>query len=98
MSDIHDFMKKSELFAGLNPDTSRSISRRLKPVRFAAGEIVCQEGDDGNSMFVIVKGEVTIGKDLGWGQRELDRLRPGDAFGEMALISKERRTATVRVG
>lgn len=93
---MHDFMEHSELFAKLNLNTTDRISRCLKRVRYANDEVICREGDAANSMFIIVRGEVTVEKDMGWGQRELDRLGAGEAFGEMALISKERRTATVR--
>ena len=94
--DIYHFMKNSELFAELNPESTDRIANRLKKTRFTADEIICREGDAGNSMFIIVDGEVSILKDLGWGQRELQRMSTGEAFGEMALISTEPRTATVK--
>ncbi len=47
-------------------------------------------------MYIIVSGRVSVSSDMGWGQRELERMGPGAVFGEMAPISNEVRSATVR--
>ena len=69
------------------------LVRVLRP-RFAQpGEIIVRKGDDGDSMFVIASGEVAV--ELGGG-REPIVLGPGQFFGELALIERTTRTATVR--
>jgi CRP-like cAMP-binding protein len=52
-----------------------------------------RKGDEGDSMFIIASGEVEV--ELGGG-REPVALGPGQFFGEMALIERTARTATVR--
>lgn len=59
---------------------------------FHAGETIFDQGDYGNKLYVVVKGEVEVlkGSDL------LTTLGPGQLFGEIALVSDNARTATVR--
>ena len=59
---------------------------------YAAGETIAEEGEAGRTFVVIERGEVTVtvrGQEVG-------RLGPGAAFGEMALIDKSARSATVK--
>lgn len=57
---------------------------------FAPGQIIFQEGDPGQCMYVVVEGEVEISH----AGRFLRRLGPGEIFGEMALIEHGPRSAT----
>jgi len=59
--------------------------------RFAQGTAIFTEGQEGESLFIILKGEVLIKK----GENELSRLSDGAHFGEMALLEKGPRSATV---
>lgn len=57
------------------------------------GQTICREGQQGDSFFVIIQGEVVITM----GNRELKKLKQGDIFGEIALlISGGTRTATAQ--
>jgi flavin-dependent dehydrogenase len=60
------------------------------------GESIIREGDVGECMFVIQKGEVEILKERNGGEMHLGRLGEGDFFGEMALVDREVRSATAR--
>ncbi len=69
------------------------LVRVLRP-RFAQpNEILVRRGEEGDSMFIIASGEVEV--EFGGG-REPIRLGPGQFFGELALIERTARTATVR--
>ncbi len=59
---------------------------------YASGETITEEGEAGRTFVVIESGEATV---TVHGQ-EVGRLGPGDAFGEMALIDKSARSATVQ--
>src|SRR4051812_16505404 len=69
----------------------------ITPLSLAAGEVLIREDDSGNSMFVIVSGEidVSVGDDDGGPARRLARLGAGDIVGEMSLMTGARRSATV---
>ena len=69
------------------------LVRVLRP-RFARPrEIIVRKGEEGDSMFIIASGEVEV--ELGGG-REPIVLEPGQFFGELALIERTARSATVR--
>ena len=59
---------------------------------FEAGETVFANGDFGDKVYFIVKGEAAVERDGAL----LARLHPGDVFGEAALISNQPRNATIR--
>lgn len=95
MSDLREILGQSELFAGLGKASLDRIVQQLERVVFEKDNIVCREGEPGASMFMIVNGRVSVQKDTGWGQRELQQMGPRESFGEMALISREARSASV---
>lgn len=63
-----------------------------------SGELLIRQGDAGNSMLLLLKGELTILVDNPQGQSiEVATAAPGDIIGEMSLLSDDRRSASVRV-
>ena len=65
----------------------------MKSVAFKAGQTILREGEEGDSAFVIVSGEVEVL--IGPGGRRVVTLKTGDVFGEMCLIEPGPRSATV---
>jgi CRP-like cAMP-binding protein len=64
---------------------------------YAAGELIIRQGEPGNQLFVILRGEAAVVLERADGkQREVARLLAGKFFGEMSLMTGEPRTATVR--
>jgi predicted MFS family arabinose efflux permease len=68
------------------------LARGLEPVDVPAGDVVFHQGDAGDHYFVIESGEADV---IGDGQ-VVATLGPGLGFGEIALLRRVRRTATVR--
>ena len=67
-----------------------NISSHTKNVRsFPAGEVIFDAGQKGGEMFLILEGEILIALETA----EIDRLGPGDIFGEMALVENGTRSA-----
>ncbi len=86
-----DLLRKVPLFAGLDDKELASLADEFNERRFAAGDHVALEGEGGLMFFVVDSGEATVevhGKEVG-------KLGPGAAFGEIALIDRRPRTATV---
>ena len=62
---------------------------------FEPGQVIFKEGDTGDHMFIIIQGEVEIRKRTSMDTaRTLSTFKPGDVFGEMALIENKPRSAT----
>jgi len=59
-------------------------------------ETIVEQGGTGDCMYVVQQGHVTVCVKQGDHEITLSRLGPGDVFGEMALFTKEPRSATVR--
>ena len=60
------------------------------------GEIIIKQGESGNCMYVIQSGEVEVLKDMDGKEIRLAIRKTGDFFGEMALFSREVRSATIK--
>jgi CRP-like cAMP-binding protein len=60
------------------------------------GEIICSEGDEGKSMFVIQSGKVVVIKKRPEGELTLRTMTKGEIFGEIALFDHLPRSATVK--
>ncbi len=62
---------------------------------FEPGQVIFREGETGEQMFIIIQGEVEIRKKTSMDTaRTLSTFKPGDVFGEMALIENKPRSAT----
>ncbi|WP_342166853.1 patatin-like phospholipase family protein [Methylobacterium sp. SD21] len=82
--------------AGLDPAAASAVGRRFASVAVAGGVPVFEQGEEGDALYILVSGAVGISaRDPRDGQtRRLARLTPPEAFGEMALLSHEPRSAT----
>jgi CRP-like cAMP-binding protein len=91
------YIKSVVPFNSLSEESLQSISQDLQNVAYSAGDIIIEEGQEGDSLYIIEKGTVQIYiKDPGSDEKIiLSKLTQGDYFGEMALITGEPRSATV---
>lgn len=76
-------------------DRLASLSRTLP---FMLGEAIIRQGDPGAELYIVQRGEVAVnvGRSETQSVAELARLGPGEFFGEMSLMTGEKRAATVR--
>lgn len=91
-SGVLDRIGHIEMLHSLSPSEMQALIPLLQPVTVDPGTVLCQEGAPGDAMFLIVKGEAEILK----GAQKMAVLGPGEMFGEMALLTGEERSATVR--
>lgn len=85
------------LLQGLDDDARRRLIAQSRPRRYRARDIVCHEGDPGDSLHIVVSGKLAVRVTTPLGQIvTLSLLGPGDSFGELALLDPSSlRTATV---
>ncbi len=90
-------LAESPLFDNLLPTELHMLAELFSERDFGAGDTVFQEGEVGDSLFVIAKGSVDIIRKNAKGEpKVLLTLEAREFFGEMSLIDKEYRSATVR--
>jgi CRP-like cAMP-binding protein len=89
-----DLIRGVPLFAEADDRFLEQLAGEFMERTYAAGEVIAEEGAAGKTFVVIESGYVTV---TVHGQ-EVGKLGPGDAFGEMALIDKSARSATVTAG
>lgn len=88
-------MRKVALFASLSDEQLCKVLYFVKSVAFDAGETVFKKDDDGDSFFVIQEGKVEARAPGFLGAKTLRAMGPGEFFGELALILKQPRSATI---
>jgi CRP-like cAMP-binding protein len=89
-----ELLKKIPLFESLTEDELEEIEKICIRETHTKDTIMFFEGDPGNQCYVIIKGEVRISKFIpNIGEEALAVLKPGEYFGEMALIDNFPRSA-----
>jgi CRP/FNR family transcriptional regulator, cyclic AMP receptor protein len=98
------FFRKIFLFQDLEDRELEQVLSRTRPREFPAGLVIIQESDPGDSLYIMVSGEVEITKQLTLvldkdtpKERVMIRLKAEDGvyFGEMSLLENDPRSATV---
>ena len=90
-------LSKSKLFEGLLPEEIEMLADLTQQKKYAAGEVVFEQGDVGDSLYLLVDGAVEVLQKRPDGTEQLITvLEAPEFFGEMSLIDKEYRSATVR--
>jgi CRP-like cAMP-binding protein len=79
------------LFESCGKKELRAIAKTAKVIPVHSGTQIITEGDDGNTMYVILAGSCRVARN----GRKLATIGPGASFGELCLLSKGPRTATV---
>ena len=80
-----------------DPEVIDFMVKKLVTVLYQPEDEVIRQGETGTSLFVMAKGDCDVWvKDLDRKDCFVRLLRPGDTFGEVALITKSKRTATVK--
>ena len=94
---ISTILRRIPIFADLKHRELKEFERVLHRREFKKDELVFQEGEPGVGMYIIYTGSVGIFKNSPNGKEELlAELKPGEFFGEMALLDEAPRSATAR--
>lgn len=96
-ADLMALFGRIELFEHLDDDELGLLVEHVIPHRYLSGERLIRRGAEGDSMFVLVEGLVYVFADVNGDDSEVKvaQIVPGQFFGEMSLLTGERRSATI---
>jgi CRP-like cAMP-binding protein len=86
-----ELLKKVPLFSRLNKKALQDVAHIADELDLPAGKEMATEGDRGREFFVLLDGEAEVKK----GETRINTMKEGDFFGEIALVTKMPRTASV---
>lgn len=89
--DFFDFVQNVPFFHNFTKDQVRELVKASNIVRVRRDRVIISEGEVDETFFVILSGQARVRK----GDRQVAQIGPGECFGEMAIIGRQARTATV---
>jgi CRP-like cAMP-binding protein len=90
-----ELLTKFKIFAELGRDELKTLVEQSSRVSYPAGQRIISKGEPGFCMYVILSGSTRVTSESGPGEIELATLKPGDFFGEVALVDDGPRSADV---
>ncbi len=92
------FLRRAPLFKDVDEQVLLALWPSLRERRMRKGEVLFRSGDPGDEMFLIYSGTVIVSKPVtGRVEQVLNRLGPGEVFGEMSVFGDEqKRSATIQ--
>jgi CRP-like cAMP-binding protein len=91
---VDDVLRRTPLFATLDQDAAASLRASMTEIELARGEVLFHEGDPGDSLYVVLRGKIKLGRTSGDGRENLVAvLGPGEMFGELSLFDPGPRSA-----
>lgn len=95
--EIEPFLRQSSIFRFLPPEHQARLRSICREVRYDFGETIMRQGEPADAFYILTAGRARVVKVAQSGEEiALKMLRPGDEFGESALLTGQSRSATVR--
>ena len=95
-AEAQSILRREPLFECLTDGQIQNLVKQSRLNHFGAGERVIEEGAAGDSMFVLLHGAAQVSVAKNGSMIQVANLSSGDCFGEMSLLTGEKRSATVR--
>ena len=95
VNTVSEKLQQVPLFVPLTEEEIERLAKASSTRIYAPGEAIVRRGQEGNSMFVIVRGSVKVQIPENDYQKTINKVRANDFFGEMSLLTGQPRTATV---
>jgi small-conductance mechanosensitive channel/CRP-like cAMP-binding protein len=96
LDEARNILRSEPLFQCLSDAQIENLVKQSALNHFGRGERVIEEGAEGDSMFVLLSGSAQVSISKNGSAIPVATLNSGDCFGEMSLLTGERRSATVR--
>jgi len=88
-------IKQSPIFEGFSNWQARKLIAASDIEEYPAGHRLIQDGDTGDTMYVVLEGELEVTKGTGDRMLRLNKISPGQVIGEVAIMAQVKRTADV---
>jgi small-conductance mechanosensitive channel/CRP-like cAMP-binding protein len=95
MPAARELLRQQALFQNLDDPNLNTLANGAHRYRFGRGEKLIEQDAEGHSMFVLIRGEASVYVRNNGQMTQVGDLRAGDCFGEMSLLTGEKRRATV---
>lgn len=86
-----DHLARVPLFSALSKKELQTLGRASDEIEVEAGKVLCEEGKPGHEFFLILDGEAAVKR----GKKTVATLQAGRYFGELSLLDRGPRSATV---
>lgn len=94
--EIVAMLRKVDILEQLKEEELLMLAEDLTSQLFAKNEVICRQGDEGSTFYIIKSGRVSVRlKQMDSGESEVAQLSAGAYFGEMSLLTGEPRSSTV---
>lgn len=94
--DTDKLLRRVPLFHDIEQEAFQQLLERLRPHTLGRNEVIIEQGELGDSLYLIARGVVRVSQSEEGEHHDLGTLMAGDFFGEMALMHHESRSATIR--
>ena len=92
---MDEVLARSGIFQGVDPDTAESLVKDMETIEVRKGEVIFNEGEPGDSLYIILSGKIKLGRRAADGRQNLVMVMgPSDMVGELSLFDPGPRTAT----
>lgn len=100
LSELHvdplELLRKVPFFRDTPPEEFAQVAQRLRERTTPSGEVIIEQGEIGDSLFLIARGVVRAVRERGGRSEDLATFVAGEVFGEIGLLQRKPRTATCR--
>jgi CRP/FNR family cyclic AMP-dependent transcriptional regulator len=94
--EVHQLLLRLRLFQGLNDMELAHLNARADFLECGPGECLIREGEQGHQLFILLAGQARISKRAFGMEKVIQKLGPGECFGEMSLLDNKCRSASVK--
>ncbi|MBT8197855.1 MAG: patatin-like phospholipase family protein [Acidimicrobiia bacterium] len=95
-TDVLDLLASSPVFGSLGHEELEVLATRFSPISAPGGSTLMTEGEAGDGLYLLTAGRLRAYVSIGEAPSPVGDIGPGELVGEMALLSDEPRSATVR--
>jgi CRP-like cAMP-binding protein len=92
---VDEVLAKAGLFQGVAPEAAEALATSLQYADYVRGDTVFNEGEQGDSLYIVLSGKIKVGRRAADGRQNLIAVMgPSDMVGELSLFDPGPRTAT----